>query len=844
MRRYCVRLNVVSVCLIGFFISAYAPSAGAQSYTFKTIDDPNAAGSPPFTVATGINDLGVIVGRYGHLDSSDPMSAFQYSDGNFSTIDFPGACCGNEALGINNSGVVVGDYNDDIFIHGYVLFNGNYSTLDFPGAVVTTPFVINNHGIIVGQYQNADASFHGFTYNGNFSTFDCPTGGAVAAGINDRGDKVEGCSNGSFEITAAGQITPISFPGASSTFVKSINNSGQIVGIYCTSSDNIFNPFPCHGFVLFNGNYQSIDFPGSMNTFAGSINNLGQIVGQYEDTSRQFHGFLATQAELVDPVPDLLSGPAVISLTSPLGAQTLASKGRTVQGVAADGVTEVVVRIPAVNIGDQFNVSILNDQTGQQSTSANEDGALGNPGDTTFSQPQVAVTAVATTDDANNPNPMAFAVYRAPIDFARPTSGGGYKSGSCINSIPPGTEIFGGAATDDQSACRTVTISIQQNGPNFTTGPSQGININLPVFILRPPVILIHGLWGSWRDWDNFKPLVGDAGTVDSRFSVGRINYDNNIFDSVQSTDPVFTFDQLKRISSNSLGFVYNAHVVQPQIEHCIEEFKSGANQSVSCPNPLNVPVAAVQADIVGHSMGGLIARTIAGLDTFLGASTFAQGDIHKLITIDTPHLGSPVATDLLSPPEHDGCLQNVLASSGFFPLNLVFFGSGSVLTPPFSGAVADLEGDDTTGALSSALAALNAKAPHPLPTALIAGIYENFAALDFSIIPPNLAVTAHTIRADCAGDPLAGQLTSTSWPLIFHGNANDAVVSEISQLAGLGPSSGFGSLFQGYVHSSGVEELGFSGPSVLDPGNIPLDVIFLLNKPWPDANFYILLAP
>src|SRR5256885_10291421 len=104
MRRYCVRLNVVSVCLIGFFISAYAPSAGAQSYTFKTIDDPNSAGSPPLTVASGINDLGVIVGRYRHPPSSNPSSAFQYSDGNFSTIDFPGACCGNEALGINNSG--------------------------------------------------------------------------------------------------------------------------------------------------------------------------------------------------------------------------------------------------------------------------------------------------------------------------------------------------------------------------------------------------------------------------------------------------------------------------------------------------------------------------------------------------------------------------------------------------------------------------------------------------------------------------------------------------------------------------------------------------------------------
>jgi pimeloyl-ACP methyl ester carboxylesterase len=718
---------------------------------------------------------------------------------------------------------VVGDYNDDIFIHGYVLSNGNYSTLDFPGAVVTTPFVINNHGIIVGQYQNADASFHGFTYNGNFSTFDCPTGGAVAAGINDQGDKVEGCSNGSFEITAAGQITPISFPGASSTFVKSINNSGQIAGIYCTSSDNIFNPFPCHGFVLFNGNYQTVDFPGSMNTFAGSINNLGQIVGQYEDTSRQFHGFLATQAELVDPVPDLLSGPAVISLTSPVGAKTLASKGQAVQGVAADGVTQVVIRIPAVNVGDQFTVTILNDQDGKQINSPNEDGALGNPGDTSFSQPQVAVTAVATTSDTNNPNPMAFAVYRAPIDFARPTSGGGYKSGSCINSIPPGTEIFGGAATDDQSACRTVTISVQNQ--------TAGTNFTIPAMILRPPVILIHGLWGSWRDWDNFKPLVSDANTVDSRFSVGRVNYDNNVSDLVGSTDPVFTASQLGKISSNSLGFAYNAKVVQPQIEQCIEEFRSGT-RSKHCTNSLNVPVAAVEADIVGHSMGGLIARTIAGLDTFLSADTFGQGDIHKLITIDTPHLGTPVAIQLLSDGENGGRLQELLAFFRDFPLKHVNFNDGS---PSASGAVADLEGDDTTSALSDALAALNSKASHLLPAALIAAVYQNFSTLDSS-------GHAIFIRAWCSKDRLAQQLTSSGWPAIFHGSANDAIVPEASQLAGLDPSVGFA--FSGFMHSTGIEALGFAKPSVLDGGDIATEVILLLNQPWTTPRLYNLLTP
>lgn len=765
------------------------------------------------------------MGRFGR----PPSSAFQYLDGDFSIINFPGACCGSEAMGINNSGTVVGDYNDEVIAHGYVLSNGNYTTLDFPGAGTTIPLAINSQGIIVGVYENGDFTVHGFIYNGAFSTSDCPAGGSAVTSINDLGDTVGNCSNSAFKTTAAGLTTPISFPGASFTTVNSINNSGQILGTYCNPSDNIFNPFPCHGFVLFNGNYQTVDFPGSFSTLPSAINNLGQIVGQYEDTSQVFHGFLATQAELVDPVPDLLSGPAVRPLNSPDDAHILATKGQVVQGVAADGVTEVVVRIPAVNVGDQFTVTILNDQNGQESNSPNEDGALGNPGDTSFSQPQVAVTAVATNSDGNNPNPMAFAVYRAPIDFARPTSSGGYKSGSCINSIPPGTVIKGAFASDDQSACRTVTISIQQNGFNFTTGPSQGVNINLLVSILRPPVVLIHGLWGSWRDWDNFNPLVSGSGTVDPRFSVGRVNYDVVIGDSIQATDPLFFDSNLRhQISASSLGFSYNLPGILAQTEKWIEKFKTGNN-------PLNMAVASVQADVVGHSMGGLLARDMALPPTFLSNNTFREGDIHKLITIDTPHLGSPVAMQIVSGAENGGCLQNKLANAGDFPLNRVLFADGSI----YFGAVADLEGDDTTGFLSDALIALNPNAPqHPLPTALIAGIYQNFTSLNF----PS---RANLIRVACNGDPLAAQLTSTGWPAIFHNRLNDAVVSEVSQLAGLDPSTGFGSsVFQGYLHSDGLKKLGFSGPTVLDPGNVPLDVIFLLNKPWPDPDFYLLLAP
>jgi hypothetical protein len=95
-------------------------------------------------------------------------------------------------------------------------------------------------------------------------------------------------------------------------------------------------------------------------------------------------------------------------------------QGRTVQGIAADGVAQVVVIIPANNVGDQFLLTVLNDSSQTQSTLPNEDGALGNPGDTSFSQTQLNITAVATSNDASNPNPMAFAVYgshrfRAPV---------------------------------------------------------------------------------------------------------------------------------------------------------------------------------------------------------------------------------------------------------------------------------------------------------------------------------------------------------------------------------------------------------------------------------------------
>jgi probable HAF family extracellular repeat protein len=823
---------LVAIALLLWAIGSAAEPASAQ-YVFQSINDPNAApnslGATPYTAANGINDSGTVVGSYSGANYT--IHAFQYASGAYTTIDYPGICsthnCGTEATGINNSGEVVGDYADDSgCAHVYYSIAGNFYTLADIGNCDTFPEGINNKGVIVGFYFDSSDIKHGFTSNGGATPvpFDCRGASETdAEGINDFGDivgtfKDSTGSNHAFLFTpATGQCTTLLTPGAAVLVggTRSINNSGQIVGTYLDSS---FHP---HTFLLSGGTYITVDpLPLGATSSAGSgINNNAQLVGFFGSS-----GFLASGPQLVDPVTGdpstslIIPGGTVRPLSSLADAQALATGGRAVQGVAAEGVTEVVVRIPANNVGDQFTLTLMNDAS-TQSSLPNEDGALGKPGDTSFSQSQITVTAVDTSSDPNNPAPFAFAVYRAPLDFARQNPDGSFKSGVC-NGV---------GNTDDQLACRSVSLQIQDLTHNTSNA--------FPIAILRPLVVLVHGLWGHARDWNNFSPLTVGLNGMDRRFSVGRVSYDAQIGPSIIFSDPLYSGDKLKRVLENSLGFDYNAPRVLEQIAGWIVKFKDG-------DNPLQIPAAAVQGDIVAHSMGGDIVRTMTRPQSFLSDDTFRQGNMHKVITIDTPHLGSPLAIQLLAPAENQGCLQNLLARFTDFALKNVVLSDGTYV----SGGVGDLEGDGSGGSLSLALENMRqVGAAHIPPTALIAGVYQNFASLD------NLISYATIIRhwpIGCPNDPLAQQLTSTGWPPLFNNQPNDAIVPENSQLDGLVPSPG--SQFFGCVHSQGTEKLGFSGPDVLDSScvstttNIPVpnQVIFLLNTPVTSTTYFNLLNP
>jgi pimeloyl-ACP methyl ester carboxylesterase len=274
---------------------------------------------------------------------------------------------------------------------------------------------------------------------------------------------------------------------------------------------------------------------------------------------------------------------------------------------------------------------------------------------------------------------------------------------------------------------------------------------------------------------------------------------------------PVYPFGGI--IRENSLGFSYNAPGVETQIRNSISDFKEKNG------------IAAVQADVVAHSMGGDVMRHMAVSDQFLSNDTYGSGPVHKLITIGTPDLGSPLATMLLQP--QNTCSRNVLALAGNIAFDRVLirgadmYGGDLWLWP--SGATADLSvGSDALNFLQSK--------PLPFPYAMIAGrvTYDNLKGLDFWVF-------AGTLRL-CAifhGDPLAGALTASGWPAIFNYAASDGVVPVMSQVYG-----NWGTVFDGIVHSSGVKILGFNGPTELDFPPVVDKVRELLDKAVDDHDF------
>jgi len=248
------KINASGV-IVGTYYDSFDLKYGflLQGGNFSTFVFPGAVDND----LEGINDSGQTTGAYD--DSSGLTHGFlRQPDGSVVTIDPPASAGYAQAEDINNSGVIVGQFfGNTPGFQGFQFSNGNYTTINLPGATGTSLYAINNLGDTVGVYTDASGVNHGFLMsNGSVTTLTFPGSTATnAQGINDSGDIVGSTVVANVRhgyLFSNGNFTQIDAPGASpagsggpltGTDVHGINASGVIVGTYQDSAGII------HGFI-------------------------------------------------------------------------------------------------------------------------------------------------------------------------------------------------------------------------------------------------------------------------------------------------------------------------------------------------------------------------------------------------------------------------------------------------------------------------------------------------------------------------------------------------------------------------------------------------------------------
>ena len=309
-RRRLNRLTFTMFCLL-FAILLCVP-ANAQTFTFKTLDDP-LAGKNNFywgTQAFGISGSN-IVGRY--IDSSLQYHGFIYDGSTYTTLDDTSAGAG----GIADSGIsgsnIVGYYQQGLMWHGFLYNGSTYTTLDDPLAVPTS---VGNGGTwasgisgnnIAGYYEDSSGISHGFIYNGStYMTFDDPLGvqGTAAFGIDGKnivGSYEDSSSNEHGFLYNGSTYTTLDDPlGVNISYAMGVSGK-NIVGDYRDSSDKY------HGYLYNGSTYTTLDDPlvGTNSLWGTQVCGISgnNIVGYYTDSSGEYHGFIAT----IVPEPSTLA---------------------------------------------------------------------------------------------------------------------------------------------------------------------------------------------------------------------------------------------------------------------------------------------------------------------------------------------------------------------------------------------------------------------------------------------------------------------------------------------------------------------------------------------------------
>jgi len=236
--------------------------------------------------------------------------------------------------------------------------------------------------------------------------------------------------------------------------------------------------------------------------------------------------------ETLDPVPNFIVStgtPSQPSYAISVDKNVLASAGRSVTGVAADGVTQLLLRSQGFD-PTHVNVLVLIDENNNTAPGNGEDGTLTSPFGGAVTAGSAVIPAIQNVNGIN----YIFATYQSPIDYAR------------------------SLGQDNATSSRKIGIVL------FDTTTSSVVSF-AQLNLLRPPVFLVHGLWSGPSTWNELRVQLQQtiSGITTSTADYEAFNWDyvvNNtprVFD--QAERALNTFKTRNSAAAAQLDFVVHS---------------------------------------------------------------------------------------------------------------------------------------------------------------------------------------------------------------------------------------------------------------------------------------------
>ena len=511
--------------------------------------------------------------------------------------------------------------------NGNVISYGSIQQVDLATGVQSTivPSLNNPSGLAVDS--NGNLYFGNVTINpikyslfkrssdgsiSNIGTVVDTTGGYISIGawgfdiVLDQTSKIlyfnsPAITSSNGNVISSGNIQQLDLvTGIKSTVVPSLNNPS---GLTFDNSGNLY-----FGNVTQNPMKYSL-FKRSSD---GSISNLGTVVdttGGYISVGAW--GFDIALPQLNLKILDTLCVTQIKCDESNLITQQnglaqdpalLAQANILRDGAVADGVTRLLLNV-ASDAPVTFTLKPDDGSTPQQQASC-----LWGTLQTVDGKTSSCSTITVQPQNVPNVGNVVFAVFQAP------------------DGVPQGT-------TPQVSRNVTVRAAIG----SATT--SQTLSLQ------APPVVLIHGVWSSSVDaWQ--QPIQGSTGFANRLTGLGL---------------DVYLVDHSK-IGIGQSASSFDPYDSNAQIFGLVDLWVGTAKFRVRSKGIHGLAIS--QVDVLGHSMGGLVARArpvAKNGSPYLRADNGWNGDFHKIITIGSPHQGTKLADTLVA----DNCNGiNVIADA------------------------------------------------------------------------------------------------------------------------------------------------------------------------------------